>query len=70
MARMDLHNNDPEWSFRIQMEEHSMLFETSSPLDCLQRPGFAWIARARPIRKKVTRKIRNSQAPRYRLWIT
>jgi hypothetical protein len=69
MARLDASSIDPEWSVRFQLEAEPALFESHSPLDGFRRQEPGWTARARPIRKKVTRKIRNSLPAPYRLWI-
>lgn len=69
MARMDMHSDDPGWESRFQLDDDPKLFETVSPLEKFERQHDTLMARARPIRKKVTRKIRNSLTAPYRLWI-
>jgi hypothetical protein len=64
MARFDFSNNDYEWGFSFQMGGHSLFFESTILHESSERVESAPLTGAKPVQKKVTRKIRRpSYAP-------
>jgi hypothetical protein len=58
MARFDFRNNDYEWGFTFQMGGHSLFFESTPSPASPARTESAWLDKAKPVPKKLTRKIR------------
>lgn len=62
MARSDFRNNDYEWGFSFQMGEPSLLFEPDLVSAPAARAESAPFDKAKPVPKKVTRKIKRFPA--------
>jgi hypothetical protein len=62
MARLDSNNNDYEWGFTFQIGGHSRLFDSTLLHESFKQVDSNQLTRAKPVPKKVTRKIRRASA--------